>query len=361
MTRTVKQFFGGSVIAVVAVFGAVTVSGQSTNQEFPTPVTENVIEAKIAARDIGDSRLTNYFYTFDGDQGDLFINIVTNNLTGDIDLFTLDGLRPMTKISVYGDLSESETGRVVYLRKREKLLLRVQGRTPNDEPATLRIKFAGSFIAATAGSDEAKPELPTVTADNKSGIVVNSVGTVIERRTEKPAKEKPAETETQAEAIAKGVPIAENEQIAESKAEPVEESPAEPKKVQTETPKVEVVVTENIEPEKPAKVEAAVKEPRKTRRKRKVAKKPVNEDVETRSEVAEKSEAAENPTGEEKAPARSLASIRLIVLFKDGSKIERPMDEVLRFTVDGGVLTIISKDGRIGRYSIFDIEKTTIE
>jgi hypothetical protein len=48
-------------------------------------------------------------------------------------------------------------------------------------------------------------------------------------------------------------------------------------------------------------------------------------------------------------------------LFKDGTTIERPMSEVLRFTVDKGVLTVISKDGRIGRYSILDVAKVTIQ
>jgi hypothetical protein len=325
---------------------------QSTDQNFPTPVTDTFIESTINARDIGDSRLTNYFYTFDGDQGDLFINIVTNNLTGSIDLFTLDGLRPMTKISVYGDLSESETGRVVYLRKREKLLLRVQGRTPNDEQATFRIKFAGSFIAANSSETNAQPELPTVKKDN-TGIAVNSVGTVIERKLPKPpatsvAETKMPEAETQAEAIAKGVPIAEKKQVVEND--------------KPENIKPEVVITDKVET-KPRDSSEPAKTAKNTRRKRVATEKPKNNDVEKRVEEAVKvqPEESEQTAVPEKTAEKNLASIRLIVLFKDGTKIERPMDEVLRFTVDDGVLTIISKDGRIGRYSIFDIVKTTIE
>jgi len=53
--------------------------------------------------------------------------------------------------------------------------------------------------------------------------------------------------------------------------------------------------------------------------------------------------------------------VNLVILFKDGSKIERPMTEVLRFTVDRGVLTVISRDGTVGRYSILDVAKVTIE
>ncbi len=359
MFETFKQF---CMALIGTLFCAAAVFSQSTDQQFPTPVTENVVESRIIARDIGDSRLTNYYFTFDGDQGDLFINIVTNNLTGDIDLFRLDDLAPITKISVYGDLSESETGRVVYLRKREKLLLRVQGRTPNDEPAIFRIKFAGSFIAANTDETEAQPELPTVKAQNKSGIVVNSIGTVIEgRKTDRPkavVAKSDVETkpEPEAETIAKGVPIAENDKVAENKEPEKEQTP------ETETSKVEVVVTDNIKAETPKKTVVKSKTPKKIRRSRKVAEKPVAEVIEEKAEAAKvQPKETEKPAVEENTPAKTLASIRLVVLFKDGSKIERPMNEVLRFTVDDGVLTIISKDGRIGRYSIFDVEKTTIE
>jgi hypothetical protein len=179
LVKNIRVALGVAVIA--AVFTA-AVFAQSTDQAFPTPVTSNMIEASIPARDIGDSRLTTYYYTFDSGQGDLFVNIVSNNLTGDIDVFTLNTMLQLTKVTVYGDLSESETGRVLYFRKPEKLLLRIQGRTPNDEPATITIKFAGSFVAATSGQTDERPELPTVNAENTSGFVLNSVVTVIERR-----------------------------------------------------------------------------------------------------------------------------------------------------------------------------------
>ena len=61
--------------------------------------------------------------SFDGEQGDIFLNLVSKNFNGDIDVFMLDGLRPLTKMVIYSDLSENETGRVIYLRKPEKLLL----------------------------------------------------------------------------------------------------------------------------------------------------------------------------------------------------------------------------------------------
>ena len=56
-----------------------------------------------------------------------------------------------------------------------------------------------------------------------------------------------------------------------------------------------------------------------------------------------------------------LENIHLIILFKDGTKIERPMSDVLKVSVDKGILTVISKDGSVGRYSILDVAKMTIE
>src|SRR5688500_4945642 len=156
------------------------VKAQSTNQSFPTAITSNELSGTIRARDLGDARLTSYFYVFNGKQGDVFINVVTKNLDGDIDVFTADNLRPLTKISVYSDNPDSETGRVIYLRQPQKLILRVEGRTPTDDPATFRIKFAGSLqpLAGVAETDESKQ--PEVKSNEETDVRVNSVGTIIE-------------------------------------------------------------------------------------------------------------------------------------------------------------------------------------
>jgi hypothetical protein len=146
-------------VALIVLSSFFSIQAQSTNQSFPTPVTTNEINGKILARDVGDARLTNYFYVFSGNQGDVFINVVTKNFDGDIDVFTLNGLRPLTKITVYSDSTDNETGRIVYLRQPEKLLLRIEGRSPNDDPATFRIKFAGSFEPMKAVAENEDGEL----------------------------------------------------------------------------------------------------------------------------------------------------------------------------------------------------------
>jgi hypothetical protein len=354
------------------------VSAQSTNQSYPTAVTTNEISGTIKARDLGDARLTSYFYAFNGDQGDVFINVVTKNLNGDIDIFTADGLRPLTKIVVYADASDSETGRVFYLRKPEKLIMRVQGRTPNDDPATFRIKFAGSFAALPQTEETEESLIPEVKSTTESDIRVNSVGTIIEvkpkptptpkqtaekkveraeKTTDEPkdvVKEITVETPTDKSVIAEANPAGQTETKVEIKEEPKQE----------ETKKLEVVVTDNIAPKKEQIAENAEKE------------KPVEDAANDRTEVSKAVEETTVAKTPEKTSARSknaktkkeksaepdpLANIRLIILFKDGAKIERPMSEVLKVGVDKGVLTIISKNGSIGRYSILDIAKMTIE
>jgi len=156
-----------------------TAKAQSADIEFPTAITENQVSGVIKARDLGDPRVTTFYYTFNGLQGDLFINVVTKNLSGSVDVFLSDGMRPLSNILVYADVAQSETGRVIYLRKPEKLILRIQGRTPNDDPAEFQIKFAGGFEAASPTKEE--PPVPKVgnLGENGGGEKVNSVGTIV--------------------------------------------------------------------------------------------------------------------------------------------------------------------------------------
>lgn len=336
-------------------------AAQSTNQSLPTPVRTNEINGAIKARDIGDPRLTAYFYTFNGTQGDIFINVVTKNFNGDIDIFAVEGLKSLTKIVVYADSPDTETGRLIYLRKPEKLLLRVEGRSPNDDPATYRIKFAGSFEAIKGGPDTPGPDMPEIRAENESGVRVNSVGTIIEVI----PKPKPTPKETVAKVEEKKDADPETEKPVEKPADDNAEEPEKAEKEKETGSKPEVVVTENIPP--PAK--------KITPPARKPARKPVRkpakpaETAETGTEPAAKPQTARvKPPSKPKTDApkeppapNPLENIRLVVRFKDGKTIERPMSEVIRFNVDKGILTIVLKDGTITRHSLLDVEKVTIE
>ncbi|CAA9421018.1 MAG: hypothetical protein AVDCRST_MAG74-2975 [uncultured Pyrinomonadaceae bacterium] len=358
------------------MFFSANLQAQSINQSYPTPITSNEISGQIPARDIGDARLTSYFYTFNAGQGDVFINVVTKNLNGDIDIFTHDNLRPLSKITIYADASEGETGRVIYLRQPAKLILRVEGRSPNDDAATYRIKFAGSFapaIATAAANQET--ETPTVKSDNQTDVRVNSVGTIIEVKPKPTPKEIIAEAKkTEREIIQRTEEkTAVTEMVAETKE--AEKPPAKAEKeliaekeksaeTQNEA-KPTVIVTDELPKKDQAETDVTTAETKKdsTQKDEEKSVETVTEKTiaEPETMAVKKPKKSEKPKSVKSLPPTALENIRLIVLFKDGTRIERPMSEVLRVGVDRGVLTVISKDGAIGRYSILDVEKMTIE
>jgi hypothetical protein len=108
-------------------FAVNTARSQSTLPDTPTPITANVIEGRITPRDIGDSRTTSYFYTFDTVQGDLEVSVTSENLEGDIDLYVKGNLQPLTKVTLLATGSASEVRRTIFMRAGAPLLLRVQG------------------------------------------------------------------------------------------------------------------------------------------------------------------------------------------------------------------------------------------
>lgn len=302
---------------------------QSSDQNFPTPITTNQLNGTINPRDIGDARLTSYFYAFNADQGDTFINIVTKNFSGDIDLFMVDGLKPLTKTVIYAGSEESETGRLIYLRKPERLLLRIQGRSPNDEPAVFRLKFGGSFVALAGDDPVEAPKIESAASENSAGIRVNSVGTIISVT---PKVKSPKKLESARNSAKKEVTAAETDTDESVAADPT-------KKKTTTDDHIGSTVTDD------GSNADAVDEP---------AKKDSLKKAKKTKPVGEKPAATE-------IKADPLASIRLVIQMKDGALIEKPMNEVLKFSVDKGKLTVILRDGHINRYSIFDVAKVTIE
>ena len=337
--KLIKIFICGLLL----ILSGRTISAQSTDQNFPTPITTNEILGAIKARDIGDARLTNYFYAFDGVQGDIFINVVTKNFSGDIDIFTIDGLRPLTKMVIYADVADGETGRLIYLRKPERMLLRVEGRSPGDDPATFRIKFAGSFVALAPEPKIADEPRTGTTTKDETGIKVNSVGTIIA-------------------VIPKPLPVRKSQSAKPGAPKDVESSRTESKTNENDiTAANQTAVV----------VEAAVAQPDKTDPLptpliKSTGEKPKSTATRTpkqkRTPRAVKSVKKTVPSAKaEEKKADPLANIRLVIQMKDGSVIERPLSEVLKFSVNKGVLTVIAKNGNIVRYSILDVAKVTIE
>lgn len=356
-----------AVILLATVSLAYSASAQSTDQIFPTPVRTSEIVSTIKARDIGDSRLTTHYYTFEGEQGDVFINVQSRSFTGDIDVFVMPAQTPLTKIIIYADQSETETGRVVYLRKPERLLLRIQGRTPGDDEATVRIKFAGSF-AVSKLDDTPAPEVSRSGSSPDSNVRVNSVGTILE-------------------VIPKVKPTPD---VVAEKTERVEDTPANDSKTESPEPKKEEA-TASTESEPKRKVEVFVtdsvleqpnKQPvrrRYTSNRRTIvgqntAPKIEPEKVESETEkpattpprrtttaTRRSRTAPEQPKKEEPPKVDPMANVRLVIYFKDGSTVDRPMTEVQRFSVERAVLTVIDKNGTIGRYNMTEVLRVSIE
>ncbi len=362
------QLFFVKILCILCLLcGANFSYAQSTSQSFPTAVTTNEISGQIKARDIGDSRSTTYFYTFNGTQGDVFVNVVTNNFNGDIDIFAVEGLKSLTKIVVYADSPSNETGRVIYLRKPEKLLLRIEGRSPNDDAATFRVKFAGSFQALSETDQTDQPKLPEVSAQNDSGIVVNSVGTIISVKPKPtPApKEIIAEKEVESGSVT-GISV-ETDSEKEVVAEVSKPEKGEIKEISVETESEKEIVADN-EPKKPEtseKLEVSITEtPNESEAKKDelIIEKPEVKEEKPTEKATPTTAKVKKPKTKKPLEPNPLESVRLIVLFKDGTKIERPMSEISRVNVDNkGMLTIVSKDGKIERHSILDVAKFTIE
>jgi hypothetical protein len=294
------------------------VFGQSTEQQFPSPIKENILTGKIAARDIGDSRLTTYFYTFNATQGDIVVTTNATNFNGDIDIYESETLRPLTKIRLFADFSADEISRTIYLRKSEKLLLRIEGRSPNDDDALFKIKFEGSFVPSNE-TENTEASLPKVKEKIDTDIEVNSVGTIISVRP-------------------KPTPRVEIAKVEEA------EKTSKPKTAKVKKPKIEIPKVEIPKISVPK-----IKKPRIVVAKPKVEKPP----------KVKKSETAKVEKDETLAIAKPEKF--LVVIFLDGTRFEKSMKDVLKFSVEKETLTIISKNGEIKRYSIYDVAKLSIE
>src|ERR1700741_1376644 len=182
MVRFLAEFFvtrrnGAACLSIVLLLlTATSVLAQSIDPNAPSPVRSNTVTASIGARDLGDARLTDHYYALTGTPGDLLITIQSQNLNGDIDVFTVGSLRPLLKVTLYAEIATPVT-KGIYLRKQEDLILRVEARIPNDDQGTYRIFFGGSFAPILGGPDIAETETPvTETARTPGTRRVSSTG-----------------------------------------------------------------------------------------------------------------------------------------------------------------------------------------
>lgn len=289
-------------------------TGQSTDSSRPTPVGTNSIEGHIEPRDFGDSRLTQYYYSFAGGPGDLLITIESSDLDGDIDLFTANGLRPVTKLSIYTTNSKTLVSKTAFLRKQEPLILRIEARTLGDKAGVYNIKFGGAFIASTvpknpAGlENSANKDSDSTKSEPSGGRRVNSIGARID---ESVAEEVVTDAVTDVRA-------ADKSSNREESGSPASEAGNKPESKSTE---------------------------RSTQKESAPARSHENKAV---PKVVNPDTAAENVP-------------RLSVRLKTGELVERSMSDVRSILVREGQLIIIPREGVALRFNLSDIQKFSIE
>jgi len=317
------------VLVWLSLLAAVTISAQaqSTDQALPTPILSNEIHGKMSPLDLGDPRLTRHFYAFEGNPGDLLSMLDSKNLNGDVDVFTAVTFRPLMKTTMYAGGQSQEITKGIYLRARQILSLRVEARTPNDEPGTYRIRFGGTFAKFTGGIPVAEPA-ETADSENKEsrGNRLSSVGATIPR-------------------------------AAEEKVETAETSPPEK-------------TAEEIEPAKPKtagkRPAASSRTSRNPRRTTGPATRPPVKTETTDTAKTETKEAEKKPSepAEKEKPqelAAQPAGARLIIEEKDGTRVDRLMSSVRRVMIDGSAIVIVLKNGRIERIPMSLVSRMAIE
>lgn len=339
-----KFLMVGCLIVTLPFLVATIVSGQSTDISTPTAVSTNDIVGSISARDLGDSRMTQHFYHFAGMPGDVLITVRSNNLNGDVDVFTAGTLRPLLKFQLYAE-SASPATKGIYLRRREELILRVEARSPNDDEGSYQIRFGGSFepIASPLIADVEKKE-PSAEplARVGKGRRVSSVGARIN------------EPQPPAEEVAATPPV---EPPSPVPAEPVK---AEPPRTTTRRgrgrapatrrtsppPASEGLVIEKKEPETAENKEAEksiAAEPRPTTPTRRAGRRGARAVPATPAEP-------EPPSGP-----------RLIMELLDGTRVEQYMSTIRRVTIENNQIVVVRKDGKIDRTRMTDVVRMAIE
>lgn len=332
------------LVCIAGLAGIAT--AQSINIASPSPVRTNELVGTIAARDIGDARLTDHFYAFTGTPGDVLITVESGNLNGDIDVFTSNGLRPLLKFTIYAG-STSPITKSIYLRTREELLLRVEGRTPNDETGTYKLHFGGSFEPITTGpllaesEPASNPTATPMTRTGKKGRRVSSVGARIE---EPPAPEvavvptvetPPSEAKEPESKTAN--PKASSKKSRARRPVRRRGRSSEPEKTEETTAKNE---SENKPPAEGSKVAPGTTPPKKRPTRRSATARGVTK-----------------PPGEQE-PQDS--GPRLVIETSDGTLIDRYMTSVRRVTVENGQVVVVGKDGKIQRVQLADVVRMSI-
>lgn len=323
LCREMVRFLATCLLLLTATL----VSAQSIDPNAPSPVRSNTVSGNIAARDLGDSRLTDHYYAFTGVPGDLLITIQSQNLNGDVDVFTVGSLRPLLKLTLYAEVTNPVT-KSIYLRQRQDLILRIEARSPNDDEGTYRLSFGGSFQPIVGGPEITEAETPstaTTEPGRRTGKRVSSVGARL--------------------------PEPEPTPVTEVAATPTPEPTPEPTPVAkpVETPKETAEKSPESTAAKPATTRTA-------RGRRPVAPRPAPAPKVRETPTAKVEEPKPKPPAE---PEPEIGP-RLVIETNDGTLINRSMSTVKRVTVENGQVVVVGKDGKIDRVLLINVVRMSI-
>lgn len=350
--KSVKLSIKLFAVVLLAASFAATAFAQSIEQDSPTPVRTNDVSGRIAARDVGDARLTRYFYILSAAPGDLLVTVESSNLNGDVDLFTAGTLRPLAKVSVYASESETKATKSIFLKQRQQIVLRVEARSANDNDGVYRIRFEGSFEplpdAALASGTTTATRAPEVSSTRGSGTKrVSATGARL-------PEEVRVTTEESKAAQPQSSP---SPTVAETTVTAAITTTPEPVTTVRRTSRVPRKSTRN-----PPPANTASAQPARNRPPRAKASSP-NKSASASSEPAAKANAVQpvpQPTIARTASAAA-ASPRLVIEFRSGVKTERSMTTVRRVTIDNNQLLIVNRDGKIERQQLADVLRFSIE
>lgn len=331
------------IVSLLLFCRAPSVVAQSLDITAPAPVRGSEVVGGIQARDIGDSRLTDHFFAFVGTPGDLVITVESRNLNGDIDVFSVSGMRPLMKFTVYEGNAQPVT-KSIYLRKREELILRVEARTPNDDEGTYRIRFSGSFEPIVGGPDSLVEAAETPAAgateakSGKTGRRVSSVGARI--------YEPPTEVV--------GAPTPDPDAIAKPARETTATNPrTRGGRARTPTTTRRRLPVDRPD-EKPAEKETSSEAEKTAEAKPEPA--PGTTIPRRRGRRNTTARVPETPA----APQEPESGPRLQIETSDGTFIDRYMSGIRRVVVENGQVVVSGKDGKIQRIPLANVVRMSI-
>ncbi len=371
------------LLALFLLTAANSIQSQSLDARSPSPVRSNEVVGRISARDLGDARLTDHFYTFTGTPGDLLITIDTRNLNGDIDVFIAGSLRPVLKLAVYAEATSPVT-KSIYLRQREGFILRVEARSPNDDDGIYHLRFGGAFepiIGAAENTEEAAGETAT-NQPVRRGKRVSSVGARIDEPTPPPevaaaVAPTPEPTPTVVETPSPEPKLEAPLEASPKPASNARSRPTPPRRRRGRgTSTAAKPATEAAAPksdEEKSGAEPATTKPEESAAATKNSKKSRTEPTEA-ADVSDAATSDSTPPPKARTSKRSKPATRtegsaaqpeengakLVIEMLDGTRVEHYMSSIRRVTVESGQIIVTRTDGEVERIRLASVIRMSI-